>query len=84
MIRSLENGQRPALIVNECQVGILDPRHALFPGLAMAATDLGYHVVVPEDCIAGGDPDAHRVIVDHQLRMLATLTTKDQVIAALG
>lgn len=54
------------------------------PGLVMAATDHGYHAVVPEDCIAGSDPETHRTIVDQQLRMLATITTKDEVIAALG
>lgn len=53
------------------------------PGIAMAAGDFGYSVVIPEDCIAGGDPATHRVIVDQQLRMLATVTTKDEVIAQL-
>lgn len=202
MIKSLENGQKAALIVNECQIGILDPRYAIFPalaeqvaardmvaniarlvsafrarstpifftpalqradladnqvntliaavsrksarmvlgmeeakympglepidsdfvvprtagliafhgtnldltlrrlgiqtvvitgvstnvaipGLTMAATDLGYHVVIPEDCIAGSDPQAHNVIVEQQLRMLATITTGEQVTAAI-
>ena len=54
------------------------------PGLAMAATDLGYHVVVPEDCIAAGDAVSHRVFVENQLRFLATISSKDEVIAALG
>ncbi len=54
------------------------------PGIVMAATDHNYHVVVPEDCIAGSDPATHRTIVQEQLRMLATITTKDEVIAALG
>ena len=53
------------------------------PGLVMAATDHGYHAVVPEDCIAGSDAVTHRVIVEQQLRMLATIATKDEVIAAL-
>jgi nicotinamidase-related amidase len=43
----------------------------------------GYHVVIPEDCIAGSSDEAHRVIVNEQLRMLATITTKDEVIATL-
>lgn len=202
MIKSLENGQKAALIVNECQVGILDPRYALFPalaeqvatsgmvkniekllaafrskslpvfftpatlrpdmadkqintlisaissksarmvpgteevkympgleplesdfvvhrtagliaflgttmdltlrrlgvetvvltgvstnvaipGLALAATEFGYHAVIPEDCIAGSDPEVQKVIVENQLRMLATITSADEVIAAI-
>jgi nicotinamidase-related amidase len=53
-------------------------------GLTMAAVEFGYHAVIPEDCIAGADREAHRIIVEHQLRMLATITDKDAVIAALG
>lgn len=51
-------------------------------GNTMAAVDAGYNVVIPEDCIAGGDPEVHRVIVDNQLRLLATITDSDAVIAA--
>lgn len=54
------------------------------PGNTMTATDLGYHVVIPEDCIAGSDPETHRVIVREQLRMLARITTAEAVIAALA
>lgn len=53
-------------------------------GLTIAAVEFGYHAVIPEDCIAGADREAHRVIVEHQLRMLATITDKDAVIAAIG
>jgi nicotinamidase-related amidase len=53
-------------------------------GLTMAAVEFGYHAVIPEDCIAGADREAHRFIVEHQLRMLATIADKDAVIAALG
>jgi nicotinamidase-related amidase len=53
-------------------------------GNTIAAVEFGYHAVIPEDCIAGADREAHRIIVDHQLRMLATITDKDAVIAALG
>lgn len=53
-------------------------------GLTMAAVELGYHAVIPEDCIAAADREAHRVIVEHQLRMLATITTKDEVVASLA
>jgi nicotinamidase-related amidase len=203
MVRGLESGKRPALIVNECQVGVVDPAHSMFPALAnqvvarniipriarladafrerglpvvhtpvlhrpdfadmtansligslslkgrtmvkgspeaayspglepqaqdfvversagliafnatsldvtlrrlgvqtvvltgvsanvampgntMAAVDLGYQVVLPEDCIAGSDPETHAVIFREQLRMLATVTTAEEVLAALG
>jgi nicotinamidase-related amidase len=203
MIRSLSQGQKPVLIVNECQVGVIDPRHSGFPGLAeqvesrgivakiaalaaafrakgypvihtpvahrpdfadieanslinaltlkhrrmvkggveadyvdalrplagdfviersagliafnatsldatlrrlgvetvvltgvstnvampgntMAAVDLGYHVVIPEDCIAGADAKTHDTIVNNQLRMLATLTTAAAIAAAIA
>jgi len=53
-------------------------------GCALAAADLGYHVVVPEDCIAGADAHAHEVIVDQQLRMVARVVTADEVAALLG
>ena len=167
MIKSLAYGQKPALIINEVQVGLLDKERAIFPalaeiaeernivahiaeliaafrakghpifytpatnradmadkkintmisaisanlrnmvvgspdmgvetlvltgvstnvaitGLTMAGVEFGYHVVIPEDCIAGADREAHRVIVEHQLRMLATITTRDEVIAAIS
>jgi nicotinamidase-related amidase len=203
MVRGLESGRRPALIVNECQVGVVDPAHSMFPALAeqvvargiipkiarlaqafrarglpvvhtpvahrpdfadivpnslinslslkgrhliagapetayspglepeaqdfvvertagliafnatkldvtlrrlgvqtvvltgvstnvampgntLTAVDLGYQVVLPEDCIAGSDPETHAVIFREQLRMLATVTTAEEVLAALG
>ncbi len=54
------------------------------PGFTISAVEFGYHVVIPEDCIAGGDPVAHKVIVESQLRMLATITDHQSVIAAIG
>lgn len=53
-------------------------------GLTIAAVENGYHAVIPEDCIAAADREAHLIIVEHQLRMLATITSKDEVVAALG
>ncbi|MBA3055297.1 MAG: cysteine hydrolase [Sphingomonadales bacterium] len=53
------------------------------PGIAFTAVDMGYNVVIPEDCIAGSDPEVHRVIVEEQLRLVATITSKDEVLAAL-
>ncbi len=54
------------------------------PGNTMTAVDLGYQVVLPEDCIAGSDPETHAIIFREQLRMLATITTGDEVVAALA
>lgn len=53
-------------------------------GCTFAATEMGYYVVVAEDCIAGSDPEVHRVIVDEQLRLLARIASADQVIGALS
>ena len=40
--------------------------------------------MIPEDCIAGADPDAHKTIIEHQLRMMATITDRQSVIAAIS
>lgn len=53
------------------------------PGNAIVAAELGYHVVVPEDCIAGSDPEAHKAIIENQLRMIARMVTSADLIAAL-
>lgn len=54
------------------------------PGITISAVEFGYHVVIPEDCIAGSDPEVHKVIVENQLRMMATITDRHAVIAAIG
>ena len=54
------------------------------PGNTFAAVEMGYYVIVPEDCIASPDPNVHRTIVDNQLRLLARVTTSDEIVAALG
>jgi len=53
------------------------------PGNTMTASDLGYAVVIPEDCIAGSDPETHRTIVENQLRMVALITTAEDVTKAV-
>ena len=53
-------------------------------GCAIAAQELGYHVIIPEDCIAGADANTHRVIVQEQLRMIARISSAADVQAALG
>jgi nicotinamidase-related amidase len=42
MVRGLDAGQRAALVISECQRGVLDPSIAIFPGLAdqAAARDI--------------------------------------------
>jgi nicotinamidase-related amidase len=54
------------------------------PGNTMTAVDLGYHVVIPEDCIAGADAQTHATIVENQLRLLATITTANEIIEAIS
>lgn len=38
-VRGLDNGQRAALLISECQRGVLDPDLAVFPGLAEQAAE---------------------------------------------
>lgn len=52
-------------------------------GNSIVAGELGYHVVIPEDCIAGSDAETHRTLVENQLRMVARIVTLDDVLAAL-
>lgn len=54
------------------------------PGIVMAGVDFGYNVIVAEDCIAGSDPEVHDIIVREQLRLLATIASKDEIVAALA
>jgi nicotinamidase-related amidase len=54
------------------------------PGNTMTAVDLGYHVVIAEDCTAGADADIHTRIVENQLRLLATITTAAEVADAIA
>ena len=41
MVRGLDAGQRPALVISECQRGVLDSSIAIFPGLAEQAAERG-------------------------------------------
>lgn len=52
-------------------------------GLIMDAVEFGYHAVIAEDCIAGAEREAHKIIVEHQVRILATIADKDAVIAGI-
>ena len=52
-------------------------------GCAMAGADLGYHVIIAEDCVAAADPVTHEVIIKDQLRMIARIASADDVEQAL-
>jgi len=54
------------------------------PGACLEAVNRGFTVVVPEDCTAGAWPEAHEFQVTHTLPLLATVTTADDVRAALA
>jgi len=41
VVRGLDSGERPALVISECQRGVLDPAVAIFPGLAQQAQERG-------------------------------------------
>lgn len=53
------------------------------PGFAFTAVDLGYHVIIPEDCIAGSDPEVQDVIVREQLRMVASISSTEELVSIL-
>ncbi|MCK0532451.1 cysteine hydrolase family protein [Sphingobium agri] len=52
-------------------------------GCTLAATDLGYHAIVAEDCIAAADPATHDIIVRDQLRMVARIASAADIAQAL-
>lgn len=51
-------------------------------GLTMTATDLGYQVVVPRDCVAGVPQAYADAVLDNTISLLANVTTTDQILAA--
>ena len=53
-------------------------------GTAREAADRGYNVVVVGDCCASMSQEAHDSALTTALPFLATLTTSDEVAAALG
>jgi nicotinamidase-related amidase len=52
--------------------------------LVMEAVNRGYDVVVPRDGVCGVPPEYAEAIIDNTLRVLATLTTVDELVAAWG
>jgi nicotinamidase-related amidase len=53
------------------------------PGAATEAVGLGYDVVLAEDCTAGATTETHHMQITQHLRLLATITDAESVIAAL-
>lgn len=53
-------------------------------GLALFASDMGFQVVIPEDCTAGASRETHEFVFKNLLPLYSNITTGDQVIAALA
>ena len=49
-------------------------------GLVVNVIDLGYHVVVVRDAVAGVPAEYARAVIDHSLSMLATIVTADELV----
>lgn len=54
------------------------------PGTCLEAINRGFTAVVPEDAIAGSSPEIHEFQVTNIIRLLATVTATDDVLAALS
>lgn len=53
-------------------------------GTALCGSDLGYQVLIPEDCIAGASEETHAFIVQNQLPLYSTITDSQTLIDALN
>ena len=51
-------------------------------GLVLEAVNAGYQVVVPREAVAGTPDDYVAAVMEHTLRLLATITTVDRVLEA--
>jgi biuret amidohydrolase len=51
-------------------------------GLTIEAVNCGYQVVIPRDAVTGTPDEYVDSVFEHTLRLLATVTTVDQVVAA--
>ncbi|WP_020140296.1 cysteine hydrolase [Streptomyces sp. 351MFTsu5.1] len=54
------------------------------PNAVFDAVNRGYGVVVPSDAVAGVPSDYTPVMIRHTLALVATITTTDEVLGALG
>lgn len=53
------------------------------PGMAVCASDLGYQVIIPEDCIAGASAETHAFSVQNTLPLFASVVDSAAVVEAL-
>jgi nicotinamidase-related amidase len=51
-------------------------------GLTIEAVNCGYQVVIPREAVTGTPDDYVDAMFEHTLRLLATVTTVDEVVAA--
>lgn len=54
------------------------------PNLVMDAVNLGYQVVVPRDAVCGVPEDYADAVIENTLKLLATVTTTDQIVTLWG
>jgi nicotinamidase-related amidase len=52
------------------------------PGMTIEAVNCGYQVVVPREAVAGTPDEYVAAVFEHTLRLLATITSVDDVVAA--
>ncbi|MBB2497422.1 cysteine hydrolase family protein [Aquipseudomonas ullengensis] len=52
-------------------------------GVSLCGSDLGYQVVVPEDCIAGASAESHEFILRNLLPLYSTVSDSDAVAQAI-
>ncbi|MFA7555271.1 MAG: cysteine hydrolase [Spongiibacteraceae bacterium] len=54
------------------------------PGMAVCAADLGYQVIVAEDCIAGASAETHDFSIKNTLPLFANVASSAEIIQALS
>lgn len=52
-------------------------------GSSLEAVNRGFSVVIPQDCVAGATDETHDFMLANITRLLATITTKDDILAEL-
>lgn len=53
-------------------------------GSTIEAVNRGFTVAIPRDCVAGATDETHDFMLDNIVRLLATITTSDDIVAELG
>jgi nicotinamidase-related amidase len=54
------------------------------PGLAIEGVDLGYHVVVATDAVAGVPADYADAVMRHTLALVAAFATVDEIVSTFA